>query len=171
MLDIAYNHKEALQREYARAIFKPENFYYFSAPYHGYELKIDNDSWENLQFVSVTQTVDTYLEINGYFCANISRSTNHVTNMQLIKFKDNISHDLVRFLRNLFEKYQFRKIEWFVVIGNPAEKMYDRIIDAWGGRVVGIFREHVRLIDNKLYDIKYYEIFKSAYDARIDKGG
>jgi len=173
MLEPAYLHKKILQNEYAKVIIKSENFYYFLGPYYNYELNIDKDSWNNLQFVSISKNKKNEYLIHGYFCANINRDTDCIDNIQLLKFKnfkqDNtftFSYDLINFLKNLFEKYQFRKIEWCVIIGNPAEKMYDRIITKWGGKIIGIFREKIKLLDGKFYDLKYYEIFKNEYDKQ-----
>jgi hypothetical protein len=49
------------------------------------------------------------------------------------------------------------------VIGNPIEKSYDKLIHKYGGRVVGTYKQHTKLIDNKLYDEKFYEIFRDDY--------
>jgi hypothetical protein len=51
-----------------------------------------------------------------------------------------------------------------VVIGSPNEKIYDRLIKLYNGRIVGVFKKDVRLMDNKLYDVKHYEIFKDDFE-------
>jgi RimJ/RimL family protein N-acetyltransferase len=72
---------------------------------------------------------------------------------------------MYNFLVDLFDKFNFRKIEWTVVVGNDnAEKMYDRIINKYGGKIVGVKEKSTKLIDNKYYDIKYYEIFKDDFE-------
>ena len=50
-----------------------------------------------------------------------------------------------------------------VIIGNPIEPKYDRLIEHYGGRIVGINKEHVMLPDGELYDMKFYEIFRTDY--------
>lgn len=35
--------------------------------------------------------------------------------------------------------------------------------EKYGGRVVGICRQEVRLMDGMLYDLKKYEIFRTDY--------
>lgn len=71
--------------------------------------------------------------------------------------------DLGKALTDIFEKFNFNKLKFSVVVGNPIEKSYDRMIQKYGGRVVGIFREDARLIDGNLYDVKQYEILRSDY--------
>jgi hypothetical protein len=171
MLELAYLCKEALQREYARAIIKPENKFFNGGNYYEYELNIKKESFDDLQLVSVSKKEEGAYCVNGYFCANLDRTTNSVIAIQTIRFNNSIafSLDLAEFLKSLFEKYNFRKIGWFVTIGNPAEKMYDRITAKWGGSIIGTFKDHVMLPDGKLYDQKYYEIFKSTYDVMNNK--
>ena len=50
-----------------------------------------------------------------------------------------------------------------VVIGNPIEKRYDKFIEEYGGRVIGVREQDVRLLDGKFYDVKLYEIFRHEY--------
>lgn len=49
-----------------------------------------------------------------------------------------------------------------VVIGNHIEKMYDKYIEKYGGRIIGVRKDEVRLIDGKLY-----EITKDEYLERL----
>lgn len=77
--------------------------------------------------------------------------------------------DLGQALTDIFEKFRFNKLKFSVVIGNPIEKSYDRMIQRYGGRIVGIFRQDTRLIDGNLYDVKDYEILRSEYLASKGK--
>jgi len=79
--------------------------------------------------------------------------------------------DLGRALKDIFEKYNFRKLGFSVVVGNPVEKAYDRIIGRYGGRVVGTHIKQCRLTDGEYYDLKKYEIFREDYmkNRRINK--
>ena len=69
-------------------------------------------------------------------------------------------------LKDIFEKFHFRKLIFSVVIGNPIEKTYDRMIQKYGGRIVGIQRQQVKLIDGQFYDVKMYEILSDDYFGR-----
>ena len=56
-----------------------------------------------------------------------------------------------------------RKLEFTVVVGNPIEKTYDKLIKKYGGNIVGVKHKNCKLIDNKYYDEKIYEIFREDY--------
>ena len=62
-----------------------------------------------------------------------------------------------------FEKFNFRKLNFSVVIGNPIEKSYDRMVKRFGGAICGYQRENVRLFDGKFYDEKLYEVLSEDY--------
>lgn len=58
---------------------------------------------------------------------------------------------------------QCEGLDFGVVIGNPAEKIWDKTIKKLNGKVVGYYKRDVKLIDNKLYDMKVYEVMKEDY--------
>lgn len=106
----------------------------------------------------------------GYIKAGIDREYRTVESLAFINTtkKPNLTFakDSYKFIIELFTKYNFLKIKFFVVVGNPAESIYDRLIEKLNGRVVGIFKEDVMLYDYKYYDIKHYEILKSNFDIK-----
>ena len=63
----------------------------------------------------------------------------------------------------MFKRYGFQKLNFTVTVGNPIEKTYDKLVNRYGGRVVGVRRMDVKLMDGKLYDVKEYEILASDY--------
>ena len=79
-------------------------------------------------------SVDNQDNVIGFLRASIIRTSEKVSSLGIINFYDKnltFSRDLYQFLKELFEKYNFRKIEFNVVIGNPIEKMYDKYIDKY----------------------------------------
>ncbi|MCI9098071.1 MAG: hypothetical protein HFI95_18260 [Lachnospiraceae bacterium] len=74
-------------------------------------------------------------------------------------------------IKDIFEKHRFRKIDFYVVIGNPVKYQYDRMVEIYGGRAVGFRKEHVMLMDGKLYDQKLYEILREDYMKKRYGGG
>lgn len=68
-----------------------------------------------------------------------------------------------RVFKDIFEKFHFRKLSFSVVVGNPIEPQYDKLIKKYGGRIVGIQEAQTKLIDNKYYDVKLYEILEDQY--------
>jgi hypothetical protein len=129
--------------------------------YASFEDGIKQNGWEDMQFVSVSDG-----EVIGYMSASINRMCHYVNSLALINFSnENIvfSKDMAHFFKDLFEKFMFNKINWKVCVGNPAEKLYDKVIKDPGGRVVGIFKNDVKLWDNQMYDVKHYEILKEEF--------
>jgi len=162
LLKLAHTYKDKLQAKYSEVVFQEKYKFYNCSSYWDYEVKIADDSWNNIQFVSV----DEKDNIRGYLVAHISRASDKVSGLGIINFYDTniiFSKDLYQFLKDLFEKFNLRKVEFTVVVGNPIEKMYDKYIEKYGGRIIGVSKEDSKLQDGKYYDLKYYEIFKDEY--------
>ena len=70
---------------------------------------------------------------------------------------------MLAFIDYLFMYRNVSKIKWTVVIGNSAEKLYDSFIQKFNGRVVGIFKNDVQLIDQSIHDVKHYELMREDY--------
>lgn len=162
MLKIAYPYKDFIQMAW-QAVVHTDKYKYYNATNHwDYEIQLSNSSWDNISMVSVNK----YDNILGFLRADIDRCSDKVSNIGVINFGDisyTFSKDLYIFLDSLFSKYSFRKIEWTVLIGNPAEKMYDKLVKKYGGRIVGT-REKSAMLENGEYcDVKIYEIFKEKY--------
>lgn len=124
-------------------------------------LQIDTDTWNRHQFVSVKNG-----RVIGYIEYSISRSSNSASSLSIINFTDDkvtFAMDLKHVLTDIFEKYKFRKINFSVIIGNPIEKSYDKMVKKYGGRIVGTYKDDVVLIDGEYYDRKTYEILASDY--------
>jgi hypothetical protein len=147
-------------------VFNDKYKYFNIGTYWDYDVKTEDNSWNRLEFVSV----DKDDKVIGYLKAGIDRSSYTVSSLAIINFYDinmTFSRDLHQFLVDIFMKYNFTKIEFSVVVGNPAEMMYDKYIAKYGGRIVGTFHKSVSLQDGKLYDVKYYEIFRDDYVRRM----
>lgn len=156
-------YQNKLNEEWQKIVYTDKYKYYNFSNYWGYTIDLATDSWNRLQFVSV----DKNDNVIGYFCAYLERSMNKVTGIAAMNFRNvniTFSKDFYKFLTDLFEVHKFHKIEWQVAIGNPAEKIYDKIIKKYGGNIVGIEHESTKFDDGKYYDVKEYEIMKSDYD-------
>jgi hypothetical protein len=77
------------------------------------------------------------------------------------------SHDMGDFIFSLFLRHRFNKIVFRVVVGNPAEDIYDRFCVKYGGRIVGVLKDNVKLLDGKNYDEKLYEIMLNDFEKSI----
>ena len=163
MLKLAYAYKDKLNEVYQKIIFNKKYKYYNYGVYWNYNITVEDNSWGKIQMVSM----DSKDNILGYFIANIDRNSNKVDSLGVMNFeeKDNIvfSKDLYKFIIKVFVKFNIRKIEFCVVIGNPIQKMYDKYINKYGGRVIGIKKKAVKLDDGNYYDEKHYEIFREDF--------
>lgn len=135
--------------------------YYHGACYSEVITNSDNN-WDNHQFVSK----DNEGKIIGYMSYHIDRASDVVDCLRAINFSDNklmFGRDLMEVLSNIFNKFNFRKLTFGVLVGNPIERSYDRLIKKYGGRIVGVKVKDCKLMDNVYYDYKIYEIFREDY--------
>jgi hypothetical protein len=172
MLKLAFSYKEKLNQPWQSVIFNEKYQFYNYGNSWNYKIELSENSNDSMEMVSV----DAEDNVIGYIAAAIDRYTNKISNICAINFEEvnfTFAKDFYQFLSDLFTKYKFRKIEWRVIIGNPAEKLYDKIIGKYGGRIVGVRYQSTITTDGILRDEKEYEIFKSDYDAHtaITPGG
>lgn len=164
MLEPAIKYKEQLEKVQYEVWFNDKYKYWNYGVYYD-TLQINTNSWNNHQFVSVVNG-----EVIGYIAYNVSRSDDSVDALSILNFSNNkavFGMDLGQALKDIFEKYRFRKLSFTVIVGNPIEKSYDKMIKKYGGRIVGTKKEDVKLIDGKYYDKKIYEILADEYFATI----
>lgn len=160
MLEPAIKYKtefEKLQYD----IWFNDKYKYWTCDVYYETLAINNNTWNNHQFVSVVND-----KVIGYIAYNVHRGDNSVDCLSIINFTDDkisFGMDLGQALRDIFEKYKFRKLNFSVVVGNPIEKSYNKMIKKYGGRIIGIKKEDVKLIDGEYYDKKMYEILAAEY--------
>lgn len=157
MLDLALNHADKLQNAFRKTWYVDKYKYYnFDSYYDEYKPAID--TWNKLEFVSIHDG-----QIVGYISYSIDRASNNCYELCVINFTDNcvtFGVDLYKAIKDIFYKYNFSKLKWSVAIGNPAEKSYDKLVSKLGGRVVGTYKEDIKLWDGSVVDTKIYEVLK-----------
>lgn len=145
-------------------MFQEKYQFYNYGNWWEYKIELTSSSWDKIQMVSVGQKGN----ILGYLSATIDRQSNKVTNIGAINFGElnvTFSKDFHQFLTELFTKHRFRKICWSVVVGNPAERMYDKIVDKYGGHIVGTHYASTITADGVMRDEKEYELFRDDFLA------
>jgi len=161
---------EKLQASFAEWILR-DSFKFFSRDSNIlFVLDVYPDSSEILQFVSV----DDKDRVAGYFGCRINRETDTAYDLEIANFGDRegvFTIDLADWFFLLYKTFGIKRVVWWVIAGNPAEKFYDRFIDFCGGRVVGIFKNDTKLRDGRLYDVKWYEIFTEDALKRAEDTG
>lgn len=161
MLDIAIKYKEQLTEKVRDTWFR-EKYQFWNCTNFYEECQLADSTWNNHQFVSV----DDSGEVIGYIGYQIDRANDVVYSLNIINFSDNkvlFGLDAGRALRDIFEKFHFRKLTFSVVVGNPIESTYYRLIQKYGGYVSGYQREQIRLMDGNFYDEKLYEVLAVDY--------
>ena len=170
MLDFAIRYQNELT-DLLRQTWMKEKYKFWNATSFFEDFSFESSTWVNHQFVSVRNE-----KVIGYIAYSITRADGDVVyNLQIINFEDKPSmtfaKDLGQALTDIFEKFRLRKLNFEVIVGNPAEKAYDKMIQRHGGRVVGYWKQQARLFDGKYYDIKLYEIMRENYLAEKEKRG
>ena len=161
MLANARKYKEALSNKMLDAWYDDTYKYYFNSNWHDLGELPDSD-WDYMCFASV----DKHNEVIGYISYKIDRTTDSAYSLGAINFSDKIALfglDLCKVVQDIFCKYNLQRLEFEVVEGNPAESSYDRLVSKYGGRIVGIRKNAAKLMDNKLYTVKIYEILREDY--------
>lgn len=167
MLDSAFKYKEEIKAKMIDTWYDDKYKFYHSSSYHEvFSLPESKDGdWNCRQFVSL----DSNGNVLGYMDYGIDREYELAYNFGAINFFDNIAakatfgKDLIQVIDDIFCKFNMRKMEFWVICGNPVERSYDRLIKKYGGKIVGIRTKHCKLMDNRFYDDKCYELFREDY--------
>jgi len=170
MLEYAKKHEDALKQLYFDVAFDP--FYQFEQLSNYREpYKLPDDTYNSHHFVSIHE--NRIIGVIGY---QIKRVENCIWNLYIIHFGGSeapcsyiFGKDVLTAVKDIFVKYGFVKINFNVAVGNPIEKTYDKLVRRYNGRIVGVRKQDVKLLDGKLYDLKEYEIFASDYFRRGEK--
>jgi hypothetical protein len=161
MLDYAKKYEDELRVIFNNIAF---DMNYKFAFYNSWRdvFNLPNSTYDYNSFISLYKDV-----IVGFIGYRINRDDYSAYRMQIINFQKNNSYvfgnDAIICGKNIFEKYNMRKINFDVIVGNPVEKTYDKIVKRYGGKIVGIKEQEIRLIDGKFYDLKEYEILADNY--------
>lgn len=161
MLELAIKHKDKLQVLFNNT-GQEDRYKFFRSYEYVDEMKIDDSTYNKHQYVSINKSGN----IIGYIGYSVQRTARVISSLVIINFTDEkiaFGLDVRQAFEDIFCKFNFHKLEFSVIVGNPIEKQYDRIVKKFGGRIVGTFKDSCVLFDNNHYDIKYYEILKSDY--------
>lgn len=162
MLKPAILYKEALAEKAKIVLMEPEKYKFIDlCNYLCYNnFVVDEvDEWAKVKRVSVNVNGD----VLGFMKATVLRQDNSATellfvNFDLTKLSVTFVRDMEAFLQYLLKN--FRKVTFCCVVGNPAERLYDKVLEKYHGRVVGVKKQEALLQDGQFYDLKLYEIVK-----------
>jgi len=149
MIELADKYEEQLKDLYA---IDGDDYYYYNLP-----LKVVRE-----------RMVSTYNgKIIGKFDVLINLAASAVLEVPVMalseKYRYMFAKDYMQFIKYLMQKY--RKISFFVIIGSPTEKTYDRLAKSLGWKIVGIMEKQVLNNTGEWNDIKYYEYVNPNWRA------
>ena len=153
MLKPAQLYRDELKQKLMECWDNPKYDYYFNGEYQ--EFDVPTDRYWRSDYVCINSKG----EIVGYFayCRNdIARSLSH---FGLISFTDNgalLMHDCIARIDKLVSE-GLHRIEWWAIVGNPANKIYEKLIRRYGGTVTGHMHD-CYYFGGKYHDSIMYEI-------------
>lgn len=164
MLKNAYLYEEEIKRKSYEIWYDPKYQYYYSGPYHGeFSLNHDNDGdWSSRTFASVNSKG----EVIGYMGYHINHEINGANSFGALNFSnDKITFglDLAQCIDDIFCKFCMNRLEFNVIVGNPIERSYDRMVQKYGGRILCVRKQTAKDIAGNLLDDKVYEIVREDY--------
>ena len=165
MIAPAQKYQAVLKEKLIDTWYNPRYKYYRANVYANYD-DLPVDTWKSHDFVSL----DKDNNVLGYISYSIDRTTCSAYNLAILSFVEGtvtFGKDLIQVINDIFYKYNFYCLTFSVVVGNPIEKTYDKLIAKYGGNIVGTYKSYVRLDDGSLYDLKLYQILKTDIKAII----
>lgn len=163
MLDNARKHREELRNKHRETWYDEKYQYYHYGGWHK-ELSIPEDDWEHMAFVSLNNKG----EVIGYITYCVNRRTLSAYDFGAMNFSNDkltFGRDLCQAIDDIFCKFNLQRMEFNVVCGNPIERSYDRMVERFGGRIVGVRKRVAQLLSNEICDDKIYEILREDYLA------
>lgn len=161
LLDNAIKYTEELKSKFIDTWYDEKYKYYHMGGWHREYIPVEDD-WEGMRFVSL----DKDNNVLGYIMYSLDRNISSAYDFGAINFSDDkliFGMDLGKVIDNIFCKFNMQRMEFNVVCGNPIEKSYDKMVEKYGGRIVGTRKRAVKLLDNHIYDVKIYEILREDY--------
>jgi hypothetical protein len=167
MLQPAYPYLDQINLLKSKLIYDERYKYYnFGGIYINHDISLDKTLWDEIHLVSINSAE----KIIGDFIAIINRQTYNISSISILNFNSEnnliFANDAGKFFFDLFNKFNFNKVNWKVIIGNESEIIYDNLIKKYGGRIVGIYKKDIKLWDGQFYDMKAYEILKEEFNAK-----
>jgi hypothetical protein len=164
MLENAKKYEQELVKLHHEIAYDPFYFFQQRSVYRE-TFKLPEDTWNSHHFVSIVNG-----KIIGYISYGVRRTENAVEGLNIVHFGGKnakgwvvFGRDVMTALKDVFEKFRFEEIIFLVIIGNPIEKTYDKLIMRYGGRIIGTYKNDTRTMDGVLRDLKTYEITADEY--------
>ena len=161
MLKVGNLYQEQLKKLYCERWYDPHYQFWFGSNAHYYYNVPDNDEYRR-EFVSV----DKDDKVIGHFSYRFDMDSRNANNFGMILFdkskKIMFARDVLDAIEMLFTTFNCHSAIWNVIIGNPAEQIYDKFIEQFGGKVCSYYKDDAYLY-GKYYDTKGYQLLQKDY--------
>lgn len=160
MLKNAKLYEEELQKKYQETVYDL-NYQYYHGDY-ATRIFMPENSCERHAFASV----DNDGKVIGYIGYSINRQAKRAYNFGAISFdRGNLVYtvDLLKAIDDIFRKYGVSTIEFFAFVDNPITPTYTKLVEKYGGRIVGTLTNTHMLQDGRLHDTIIYEMSLWGY--------
>lgn len=161
MLKPAIQYKDIIPQMYQNICWFNDKYKYYNYNPYWNTFTIEDKTQDWHEFVSV----NSQGEVIGYIHYYVNRFTLNCGNFGAVNFTNDptFGKDLLQVIKDIFERFNFHKLNFSVVVGNPVEATYDHLCAKYGGRILCIEKDETKLEDNKYYDVKRYEIMREDY--------
>ena len=158
MIKPAILYETLLREKIAETWFDPDYMYYYDTTPGIPDIPDKPDN--QYQFVSVSEDG----ELLGYFSYWVYEPSRRAMNFGLMAFKKHnrtFMKDAIQMFKDMFEKYGIMSAEWRCYADNKeAVKLYNHIIQEYGGVQAGYLRRNGVPQNRKICDTIIYEILR-----------
>lgn len=164
MLKSALLYKDGLTNRFSEILLDEKYKYYLM--YNNSVLEILQDQTVQHQFVSV----DKNNEVIGYISYGVNMACHYAQNLEIINFSNNkmlFGNDLKQAIKDMFEKHNYTKLCFSAIVDNPKTKTYKKLVEKYGGRIVGTYKNDVKLFTGEICDIIAFEIENKNVLAKV----
>lgn len=161
MLKNALPYKEELIKKFQEVWYNVD-YQYYSGGTGNRNLMIPDNNYEDHCFASI----DRNGKVVGYIAYHVDYAAMSCCNFGAISFdRGNLTFtkDLFQAIDDIFTKYHMNRIDFWAFTDNPVVPTYHRLVEKYGGRVVGILEDTAKLIDGKLHSSIIFELKADAY--------
>lgn len=161
MLKNALLYKEILQKKFQETWYNPA-YKFYSGGTGNNNLLIPDNCYENHCFASV----DSNDNVLGYIAYHVDYAAMSCCNFGAISFDlGNLvfTKDLLQSIDDIFVKYGMNRIDFWAFVDNPIVPTYQKLVEKYGGRIVGILEDTAKLMDGQLHSSIIFELKADSY--------
>lgn len=158
--------KEELSKKYQEIMYDMDYQYYMGNSGRNYWFP--EDTYENHSFVSINDKG----EVIGAISYRLDRAARRAYNFGAISFdRGNLTFtkDLLKAIEDIFFRYGMSSLDFMAFTDNPITPTYTKLVEKYGGRIVGVYYNNIMLQDGKLHNTILYEMTLGSYVSA--KGG